>query len=52
MTGYNGIKWETINISKKPICANGATYVIYLKRCYDKAGNVSNMLFSFVSRNR
>lgn len=52
MTGYNGIKWETIDTSKKTICANGATYVIYLKRCYDKAGNVSNMLFSFVSRNR
>ena len=50
MTGYNGIKWETIDTSKKTICANGATYVIYLKRCYDKAGNVSNMLFSFVSR--
>lgn len=52
MTGYNGIKWETIDTSKKTICANGATYVVYLKRCYDKAGNVSNMLFSFVSRNR
>ncbi len=52
MTGYNGIKWEIVDISKKPICANGATYVVYLKRCYDKAGNVSNMLSSFVSRNR
>ena len=50
MTGYDKIHWETIDLSKQSICANGASYIVYIKRCYDNAGNLSNMLFAFVSR--
>lgn len=50
ITGYNKLKWETFDISKKSVCANGASYVFYIKRCYDKAGNVSGTMFAQVWR--
>lgn len=50
ITGYNKLKWETFDISKKSVCANRASYVVYIKRCYDKAGNVSGTMFAHVWR--
>lgn len=50
ITGYNKLKWETFDISKKSVCANGASYVLYIKRCYDKVGNVSGTMFAQVWR--
>lgn len=50
LNNLDTIEWKsTTNISKS-LCANNAKTVTYIKRCYDKAGNVSPTLVIIVAR--
>lgn len=51
LSGYENLGWTIQNKNNPTLEANCATNIGYLKRCYDKAGNVSNILYAIVYRN-
>lgn len=48
--GADAISWATQNKNGPILEAYCATWIFYAKRCYDKAGNVSNVLYAVVGR--